>query len=82
MSAACSAEPGNGGGNPGSVQFTFTNAPGLTFSVLATNNVAAPLATWPVIGTVSDNPPGSGQYQFTDSNLATNKQVFYILRYP
>jgi len=71
-----------GSGTSAALQFSFTNTPGLTFSILATNNVTAPTATWPVIGTVTDNPPGSGQYQFTDPNAATNSQQYYILRYP
>jgi hypothetical protein len=73
---------GSGGPSTTALQFSFTNTPGLTFSVLGTNNVAAPIATWPVIGTVTNYPPGSGQYQFTDPNPATNGQQYYILRYP
>jgi hypothetical protein len=71
-----------GSGASAVVQFSFTNAPGLTFSILATNNITAPVTTWPVIGTVTNNPPGSGQYQFADPNPATNGQQFYILRQP
>ncbi len=71
-----------GSGASATVQFSFTNAPGLSFSILATNNVAAPIATWPVMGTVTDNPPNSGQYYFTDPNPATNSTRFYILRQP
>lgn len=66
----------------GESTFSFTSASGLTFSVLATNNLAAPLATWPVIGTATENPPGSGNYQFTDPDPATNSQLFYLLRQP
>ncbi|MGO8766626.1 MAG: hemoblobin-interacting domain-containing protein [Limisphaerales bacterium] len=65
-----------------SLNFTFTNFTGLSFSVLATNNIAAPVSTWPVIGTATENPPGSGQYQFTDPNPATNSAQYYILRQP
>jgi hypothetical protein len=64
----------------GNMIFSFTNFTGLSFSVLATNNVAAPIAAWPVIGTVIESPAGSGNYQFTNS-AATNK-MFYILRQP
>ena len=71
-----------GSGASAVFQFSFTNAPGLTFSILATNNVAAPIATWPVVGTITDNPLGSGQYLFSDQNPATNAQRYYILRYP
>ena len=71
-----------GSGASATVQFSFTNAPGLSFSILATNNITAPKATWPVIGTVTDNPPNSGHYQFTDPHPATNSTRFYILRQP
>lgn len=66
----------------GSLHFTFTDAPGASFSVLATNNINAPKATWPVVGTAVENPAGSGNYQFTDPNPATNSTRFYILRQP
>jgi hypothetical protein len=71
-------------GSPGSsaVQFSFTNATGLSFSVLGTNNLTAPTATWPVIGHAVENPSGSGQYQFIDTTPATNGTEFYILRQP
>jgi hypothetical protein len=71
-----------GSGASAAAQFSFTNAPGLSFSVLATNNVAAPVADWPIIGTAVENPAGSGQYHFTDPNPATNAVLFYILRQP
>lgn len=70
-----------GGGSPAAT-FTFTNTPGLTFSVLATNNVSAPKANWPVIGTATESPASSGNYQFTDPNGATNSARFYLLRQP
>ncbi|MGA2684693.1 MAG: hemoblobin-interacting domain-containing protein [Verrucomicrobiota bacterium] len=62
--------------------FAFTNATGLGFSVLATNNLAAPVSTWPVVGTAVENPSGSGHYQFTTPYPATNSAQFYILRQP
>lgn len=70
------------GGGSSAVTFTFTNAPGLTFSVLGTNNISAPRATWPVIGTAVESPANSGNYQFTDPNGATNAARFYLLRQP
>lgn len=69
-----------GSGASAAAQFTFTNAPGLSFSVLATNNVTAPKANWPVVGTAIENT--AGYYQFTDPNPATNTTRFYILRQP
>jgi hypothetical protein len=46
--------------------------------IKATNNIAAPLAAWPVIGTATETPSGSGNYEFDDPNPATNAQLFYI----
>ncbi|MDB6065049.1 MAG: hypothetical protein JWR26_1257 [Pedosphaera sp.] len=71
-----------GTGGSGGVQFTFTNTPSLSFSILGTNNVTAPVATWPVVGTAVESPAGSGQYHFTDPHPATNGAQFYILRQP
>ena len=71
-----------GSGAAAHVQFSFTDASGLSFSVLATNNITAPVSTWPVIGHATESPAGSGQYHFTDSNPATNAGEYYILRQP
>lgn len=66
----------------GDVSFAFTNYTGLSFSVLATNNLAAPRSTWPVNGAAVENPAGSGNYQFSDPNPATNTTRYYLLRQP
>jgi hypothetical protein len=66
----------------GKFGFNFTNATGLSYSVLATNNMLAPVATWPVIGHPTESPSGSGHYQFTDQTPATNSDLFYYLRQP
>ena len=66
----------------GKLTFSFTNFTGLNFSVLATNNITAPEATWPVIGTVVESPASSGTYRFTNSTPATNGNMFYLLRQP
>jgi len=71
-----------GSGASAAAQFTFTNVSGLSFSILATNNVTAPKVTWPVIGTAIESPIGSGHYQFTDPTPATNSPRFYLLRQP
>jgi len=62
--------------------FGFTNFTGLSFSVLATNNITAPISAWPVIGTAVESPVGSGNYMFTNTPAATNAQLYYILRQP
>ncbi len=61
--------------------FGFTNAPGLSFTMLGTNNVAAPVSTWPVVGLPIETPAGSGIYRFTNS-IGTNATQFYLLRQP
>jgi hypothetical protein len=61
--------------------FSFTNATGLSFSVLTTNDLTAPIVTWPVVGQAVESPAGSGSYQYTNS-AATNTQSYYILRQP
>ena len=66
----------------GKFKFTFTNATGLGFSVLATNDLTAPTANWPVLGQAVESPAGSGSYQFTNSTPATNGSLFFILRQP
>ncbi len=71
-----------GSGASALVQFAFTNTPGLTFSILATNNLTVPKTNWPVIGTAVESPSGSGHYQFNDPHPATNSTQFYILRQP
>jgi hypothetical protein len=64
-----------------SVVLRFTNAPGAGFSVLGTNNPAAPVATWPVVGHTVESPAGSGIYLFTNAP-STNAMRFFILRQP
>jgi hypothetical protein len=64
----------------GQFKFSFTNATGLSFSVLATNVLTASETNWPVVGQAVESPAGSGNYQFTNSS-ATNLQ-FFILRQP
>ncbi|HEY4414858.1 MAG TPA: hemoblobin-interacting domain-containing protein [Verrucomicrobiae bacterium] len=66
----------------GQFKLAFTSAAGLSFSVRSTNDLTAPKTTWPIIGTVTNNPAGSGQYQFIDSNAKTNSARFYILSQP
>ncbi|WP_040546924.1 DUF1533 domain-containing protein [Pedosphaera parvula] len=64
----------------GKLAFTFTNAAGLNYSIIATNDISAPIATWPVIGTAVEGP--AGIYRFTNSIAATNALQFYMLRQP
>lgn len=64
----------------GAFQFNFTNAPGITCTVLASTNPALPVANWSVLGAATEI--SAGQYQFTDLKAANNPQCFYRVRSP
>ncbi|HEY3763081.1 MAG TPA: LamG domain-containing protein [Verrucomicrobiae bacterium] len=68
----------------GGFQFNFTNYPDMsnTFTVWASTNVALPFNQWSNLGPVVDSPPGSGQYQFTDSSATNKIQRFYFISSP
>lgn len=68
----------NGGGN---FVFAFTNATGLSFSIIATNDLTAPVATWPVVGNATEVPAGSGNYVYTNT-APTNTALYFMLRQP
>ncbi len=57
---------------------TNNNGPGGTWSLLATNNVAAPLSTWPVISTGTFDSNGN----LALTNAVGPGRLFYILRVP
>jgi outer membrane protein assembly factor BamB len=61
-------------------QFSFTNLPGLSFTVLSTTNLAVPSTNWSVLGAPTELPPG--QFQFTDPQPATANYQFYRVRSP
>jgi len=66
--------------NTGAFNIHFTNQiSGLSVSVHATNNIAAP-KPWPYVGPSLESPAGT--YNFTDPSLATNAQMFYYLSQP
>ena len=56
-------------------QFAFTNNVGALFGVLATTNLALPLANWTALGGVVEISPG--QFQFTDPQATNSPQRFY-----
>jgi len=64
----------------GAVQFTFTNTPGATFTVLATMDISLALSNWTVLAGVTETSPGN--FQFIDSQVTTNKHRFYRVRSP
>jgi N-acetylneuraminic acid mutarotase len=64
----------------GGFTLTFTSVPGQSFTALATSNISLPMSNWTVLGSVTETSPG--QFQFNDSQPATNGQRFYRLRSP
>jgi hypothetical protein len=64
----------------GSFRLSFTNSPGLSFTVLAGANATLPLSSWTVLGTATESP--AGHYQFTDPQPATNPLRLYGVRTP
>jgi hypothetical protein len=65
----------------GNFVFAFTNITGLSFTILATNDITAPVSTWPVVGVAVESPAASGKYSYTNTS-ATNGLQYYILRQP
>jgi hypothetical protein len=72
---------GGGTFTAGQFRLAFTNVTGLSFSILATNDITASVSTWPVVGSAVESPAGSGNYFYTNS-AATNGQQYFILRQP
>lgn len=64
----------------GSFQFAFTNAADTDFTVLASTNIALPLADWTPIGDAAQNSPG--QYQFSDGDVTNYPERFYSIVSP
>jgi hypothetical protein len=64
----------------GSVQFAFTNTPGLGFTAYVTTNVSQQVTNWTRLGAVTEVSPG--QFQFSDSSMAGSSQRFYRIRSP
>ena len=64
----------------GSFQLSFANAPGASFTVLASTNVALPLSNWTVLGAATEIAPGS--YRFIDPQAANSPVKFYGVRAP
>ena len=64
----------------GSFQFSLTNTPGASFSVVAATNIALALSNWATLGTMTE--VSSGQYQFIDAQATNAPQKFYRARLP
>ena len=64
----------------GAFQIGFSNAPGASFTALATTNLALPYSNWTTLGSVTQI--SSGQYQFTDTQATNKSQRFYRVSSP
>ena len=63
-----------------SVQFTFTNTPGASFTAVASTNLASALSNWTVLGGVSEIADGT--FQFTDAQATNYARRFYRVHSP
>jgi hypothetical protein len=64
----------------GVIQFSFTNNPSASFTVLATTNVSLPMNLWSNLGTAVESPAGT--YNFADPQVTNNVQRYYRVRSP
>jgi hypothetical protein len=64
----------------GGFQFSFTNTPGVSYTVLVSTNLSLPLSNWSVLGAPIEYP--SGHFQFTDTQGTGGLQQFYLVRSP
>ncbi len=64
----------------GSFQITFTNTPGVGFSVFETPDLTVPFASWASPGAVTEIAPG--QFQFSDAPQSGSLQRFYRVSSP
>lgn len=64
----------------GAFQFTFTNLPNASFTVLTTTNLSLPLAEWTVAGAPASIGPGL--YQFTSQPPTNGPQQFFEVTSP
>jgi hypothetical protein len=64
----------------GAFQFSFTNTPSATFTVVCSTNMLLPLTNWYVLGTATEI--SSGSYQYTDLQATNHSRCFYGVRSP
>jgi uncharacterized delta-60 repeat protein len=64
----------------GALQLSFLNPNAVAFSVLASEDVTAPVASWENLGAAVS--VGGGVYQFIDPGLANHSRRFYQLHAP
>jgi len=68
--------------NDGMFQLSFSNLSGASFQILASTNIDLPTSNWPTIGPATETPPGSGMFEFTDSDATNLPHRYYRVRSP
>jgi DNA-binding beta-propeller fold protein YncE len=64
----------------GTIQFSFTNNPSASFTVLSTTNISLPLANWTVVASATNI--SSDLFQFTSQPTTNDQQRYYTVRSP
>lgn len=64
----------------GSFRLNFNTLANTSFTVVATTNLALPLASWTVLGAATEF--STGAYQYTDVQASTGQQRFYRVKSP
>jgi hypothetical protein len=64
----------------GVYQFSFSNTPSASFTVLSTTNLALPLNDWKVAGAVAE--VASGEFEFISQTTTNDPVRFYTVRSP
>jgi DNA-binding beta-propeller fold protein YncE len=64
----------------GVIQFSFTNNPSASFTVLTATNISLPLANWTVAGSATNI--SSDLFQFTSRPTTNDQQRYYIVHSP
>jgi hypothetical protein len=64
----------------GAIQFSFTNNPSASFTVLSSTNLSLPLADWTVVGSATN--VSSDLFQFTSQPTPNDQQRFYTVHSP
>ena len=63
-------------------QFSFTNYEDMTFTVFASTNLALSFNQWTDLGPATENPAGSGQFEFSDMAATNLAKRFYRVASP
>lgn len=64
----------------GGFKLSFTNTPGVSFSVYYSTNLKTPETNWTWLGSATESP--AGHYQFIDAQPMTNRLRFYTVKSP